>query len=97
MYNGNLRSVQEFIGVTGVTFPVLQNAGYLQQPRYYGIIRDNYVIVDTEGIVRYTSVNEPFNTRTGRFHDAHIRETIRSLLPTGVEPSTWTKLKGLYR
>ena len=68
--------MQSFISVTGATFPVLRDGGYLQDSSHYGIAYDNYVVIDSHGIVRYTSVNEPFSSGTGRFSDAHLRSTI---------------------
>jgi len=65
--------VQSYIAATGSTFPVLRNAQYLQS--VYGIFYDNYVVIDEDGIVRYTSVNEPF-TSLGRFHDGNLRNAI---------------------
>ena len=55
IWNGSLIQVQGFIDVTGTTFPVLRDAGFLSQPAYYGINYENYVVIDAEGIVRYVS------------------------------------------
>lgn len=98
-WNGSAGSVQGFIDATGFTFPVLRNAGYLQTnapPVGYQIAYDNYVVVDAEGVVRYTSVAETF-TSLGRFNDARLRAEIDRLLLLDVEASTWTSVKGLYR
>jgi hypothetical protein len=65
--------VQGYISITGTTFPVLRNGQGLQSS--YGIFYDNYVVVDEDGIVRYTSVNEIF-TGLGRFNDANLRAAI---------------------
>lgn len=98
-WNGSASSVQTFINTTGFTFPVLRNGGYLQTnapPVGYQTAYDNYVLVDAEGIVRYTSVAETF-TSLGRFNNANLRAAIAAHLPLGVETSTWSTVKGLYR
>ena len=66
-------------------------------PTTYGVEYDNYVVVDGQGIVRYTSVNEVF-TGTGRFNDPHLRAAIQqALLTLPVTSSTWSQVKELYR
>lgn len=61
------------------------------------MVYDNYVLVDGQGIVRYTSVNEVF-TGTGRFNDPHLRAAIRQgLLALPVASGTWSQVKELYR
>ena len=96
-WNGNIAAVQSYIDLTGATYPVLRNGGYLSSPSDYGIAYDNYVVVDTEGFVRYTSVDEVF-TALGRFHGASIRAAIQKALPTtGLEGATWSAVKQLYR
>jgi len=96
-WNGNVVSVQGFITAAGVTYPVLRNGGYLSTSAQYGIPYDNYVLVDAQGIVRYTSVNETFGA-LGRFNDTHLREAIQqTLLPLPVGERTWTAVKQLYR
>jgi hypothetical protein len=67
--------VQSYIAATGSTFPIVRLGQYLQSPSYYGIYYDNYLVIDAQGIVRYTSVNETF-TSAGRFNDAHLRSAI---------------------
>ena len=94
--------MQAFLDATGATYPVLQQAGYLQSAGtasmpLYGIRYDNYVVVDALGIVRYTSVSEVF-TGLGQFHDAHLRTAIRQSLATvSVAPTSWSAVKELYR
>ena len=95
-WNGNSVSVQSYISATGATYPVLRNAGFLQGPNYYNIAYDNYVVVDAQGIVRYTSVGEPF-TQLGRFNGANLRAAITQNLPSGVDATTWSVVKQLYR
>ena len=103
MYNGSVAAVQEFASAIGATFPMLLNAGYLQAPcattpcqTTYGIPYDNYVVVDADGVVRYTSVNERF-TGVGRFNSVHIRAAILAYLPDAVEGRTWSGVKQLFR
>jgi peroxiredoxin len=93
MWNGSAVSVLGFIDQTGVTFPVLRNAGYLQDSSQYGIRFDNYVVVDPGGIIRYTSVDEP----SGSFNDAALRTAIEAYLPVAVLADTWSAIKRLYR
>ena len=88
--------MQSYIAVTGATYPVLRNAGFVQGSNYYDILYDNYILVDAQGIVRYTSVGEPF-TQLGRFNNANIRAAILANLPSGIEPATWSTIKQLYR
>ncbi len=95
-WNGNPVQVQSFITATRVTFPVLRNGGQLQAPSQYGISYDNYVLVDTQGIVRYTSVGEVFG-QLGRFHDGHLRSAILTYLPLPVSGKTWSAVKSLFR
>jgi hypothetical protein len=96
-WNGSNAQVQSFANNTGVTFPVIAKGGYLQDPSQYGIAYDDYVVIDKDGIVRYTSVNEPYSTGAGRYNGAHIRAAIQAWLPSGVEGRTWAAVKGLYR
>jgi hypothetical protein len=87
--------VQAFIDQSTYSFPVLQQTSFEQTA--YSIIYDNYVLVDADGIVRYTSQNRPQHPTTGRFYDAELRAAILAWLPTAVAPSTWSGVKGLYR
>ena len=88
--------MQAFVTATGVTFPVLRNGGFLADSSQYGIPYDNYVVVDPQGIVRYTSVGEIYDA-LGRFDDAHIRAVVRAHLPLPVRASTWAAVKQLFR
>jgi peroxiredoxin len=91
-WNGVAFQVQGFIDQTGVTFPVLRNAGFLQSQEQYGIDFDNYVVVDADGIVRYTSVDEPAS-----FNETAIRSTIEAYLPVAIQRDSWSAIKGLFR
>ncbi|MFQ5601530.1 MAG: TlpA family protein disulfide reductase [Candidatus Krumholzibacteriia bacterium] len=93
MWNGAAPLVQTFIDQTAVSFPVLRHAAFLQGPAFYGITFDNYVVIDPDGIIRYTSVDEAF----GSFNDAAIRTVIERHLPVPVEEHTWGGIKELYR
>jgi hypothetical protein len=95
-WNGTTAQVQTFIAATGVTFPLLRQGGFLAGSDQYGITYDNYVVVDPQGIVRYTSVNEIFG-QLGRFNDAHVRAAILAHLPLPVRPNTWAGVKALFR
>jgi hypothetical protein len=86
--------VQAFVNAAGISFPILVQAGYVQAS--FAIQYDNYVLVDKDGIVRYTSVNETFGA-LGRFHDANVRAAIRVHLPLPVETPAWSGVKELYR
>ncbi len=88
MWNGTVAQVQVFVDRTGVTYPVLRNAGFLQTS--YGIRFDSYVVIDPKGMIRYTSLNET----SGSFNDAALRDAIATHLPG---PVTWAAIKELYR
>jgi hypothetical protein len=88
-------SVTGYIQATGATYPVMMNAGFLSGAGSYGIAYDNYVVVDTEGIVRYTSPHEVF-TGLGRWNDAAVRSVVEQYLPT-VEHVSWSAVKALYQ
>jgi hypothetical protein len=79
--------------------PILGLAFYLQQqpPVGYGILYDNYVLVDAEGIVRYSSVDESHANPLGRFNETALRSAIQTWLPTSVEGATWSACKEFYR
>jgi hypothetical protein len=93
VWNGFPADVQNYVTVTGATFPLLRNGG----DPYYHMERDNYVVIDANGIVRYTSQSEPRLGQIGRFRDAILRSTIQTWLPSAVEPRTWSTLKEIYR
>jgi len=92
-WNGTTPDVEFFIEETGVTFPVLRDAAFLSLQSQYGLSFDNFVVIDADGIVRYTSENEAFDP----FNDAAIRSTIEQYLPTPVEQVNWATIKGLFR
>lgn len=98
-WNGSPASVQGFVDATGITYPILRLAGYLQNgpPAGYGLPYDNYVLVDANGIVRYTSASESHSNPLGRFADTALRAAIRMHLPLGVEGRTWSGVKEMFR
>jgi len=93
VWNGNESGVQSFVDQTGVTFPVLRDAAFLSLDSRYGLKFDNFVVIDADGIVRYTSEHEfpiPYNEEA-------IRQTIDLYLPSAVKGAPWSVIKGLYR
>jgi hypothetical protein len=99
-WNGFENEARAFVSVTGYSFPVLLQAGYLQTgspPLAYGTSYDNYVVVDKDGIVRYTSEIETRLDSIGRFRDTTLRAAIRAWLPLAIEPRSWSGIKELYR
>lgn len=89
--------VRGYISDSGATYPVLRDGSYLSSGSEFGIAYDNYVVVDPEGVVRYTSVNEAF-LPIGRWNDSTVRAVVEQWIPTptAVEESTWSAVKGLY-
>ena len=83
--------MQSFIDITGYTFPVLRLGQTIQS--LYGIFYDNYVVIDADGIIRYTSVNETYSTGTGRFHDGHLRAAITGEVTAAGDPTFETGLR----
>lgn len=98
-WNGSAFDAQVFLAQATYSFPLLLQAGFLQNapPLGYSILYDNYVLVDADGIVRYTSQNTIRHPSTGRFYDAELRAVIQQWLPTPLAPHTWSGVKGLYR
>ena len=86
-WNGSVPSVQGFIDISTYTFPVLRLGQTIQS--LYGIFYDNYIVIDADGIIRYTSVNEPYQggNAPGRFHDAHLRQALTAEVTAAGDPS----------
>ena len=95
VWNGVPVQVQGYIDVTGATFPVLRQGGHLTRPEFYGMNRDNYLVIDTEGIVRYASTT--VQGGIGGWQDAAVRAAVLEALTLAIEPATWSGVKGLYR
>ena len=91
-WNGNTANVNNYIFLTGATYPVLRNGSLTRAA--YAIAYDNYVVIDAKGIVRYTSVGEVF-TGAGRWNDAAVRAAITAQM-TPIEPTSWSAVKALY-
>ncbi len=91
VWQGSASGAQSFVDRTGITFPFLRLGGYLVGPAYYNQIRDNYFVIDPQGIVRYQSDLD------FAFNEAHVRAAIVANLPTPVATPTWSTVKGLYR
>jgi hypothetical protein len=96
-WQGTPANVQGFIDHTGYSFPVLLYGGYLQDSGSYGTPYDNYIVIDKDGIVRYTSEAESHFSAIGRFRDAALRDAIQTWLPLAVEPRSWSAIKEIYR
>ena len=96
-WNGSVSDARAFLLQSRYSFPLLLQAGYLGGPMFYSISYDNYVVVDADGIVRYTSQGTQRHPATGRFYDAQLRAVIAEYLPLPVEPATWSGVKGLFR
>jgi len=94
IWNGSAIQVQGYIDVTGSTFPVLRNAGFLSQPGFYGISYENFVVIDEDGRVRYVSTTDGGR---GGWQDAAVRAAVLEALTLAIEPATWSGVKGLYR
>jgi alkyl hydroperoxide reductase subunit AhpC len=94
-WNGSVFSVRGYIRDAKATYPVLRDGGYLRSASEFGIAYDNYVVIDPDGIVRYTSVNEAF-LGIGRWNDDAVRAVVEQWIPTAVQETTWTALKSLY-
>jgi len=95
VWNGSVPSVQGYIAATGSTFPVLRSGGYLTQAAYYGMNRDNYLVIDVEGIVRYASTT--VQGGIGGWSDSAVRNAINATLTVGVDSTTWSGVKELFR
>jgi hypothetical protein len=92
LWTGPASLVRGFVEATAITFPILMQAGYLQASY---LSYDNYVVIDADGIVRYTSAGEP-RTSLGPFNEANVRAAIGRYLPTPLESPTWSQVKELY-
>ncbi len=52
-WNGSLSQAQSYVNATGITYPLLTQAG--NELNNYGITYDNYLVLDHQGILRYSS------------------------------------------
>jgi len=88
LMNGTVNGVNSFRDLTGSTFPLLMNGASTSGGNVSSLYgpRDNYVVLNKQGIVRYhAALLWPFG---GRYRVDELRGTIDSLLsaPVGVEP-----------
>ena len=83
-WNGSLSQAQAYVNSTGITYPLLTRAG--KELNNYGITYDNYLVLDHQGIIRYSSAD---NGGLGqRYRINEITDTIRQyLLRTGLNSS----------
>lgn len=80
-WNGSSSQLTSFKNQTGATFPLLLSGGDVSAA--YGIAYDNFLVIDTQGIVRYISpTGQPL---ANRYDLTAIRATIDDLLQTDVE------------
>lgn len=102
MWNGSAQQVDAvFRKGTGTTYPLLLKGG--EVARTYGLDRENYVLVDHEGVIRYVS-----DWRGGlgrRFDEPAVRQAIEAALQaipapeppaadgSAVSPATWGQAK----
>ena len=80
MWNGSTAQANAFINTTGMTYPLLMNAGSAGVGSDYLASWDISFVLDADGIIRY---------RESGFHEVRVRmaidEALASLV-TGVEP-----------
>jgi hypothetical protein len=100
IWNGTAKQVDAvFRQGTNTTYPLLLQGGPVA--RLYGLDRENYVVVDHEGVIRYVS---DWRNRLGvRFDEGAVRQAITQALqaipppepPPGsaVEAVSWGKVK----
>ena len=75
-WNGSLSQAQSYVNATGITYPLLTQAG--NELNNYGITYDNYLVLDHQGILRYSSAD---NGGLGeRYRVNEITDIIRQLL-----------------
>ena len=91
-WNGTVSQLQTFRAVTGVTFPLLLQAGIAtggNLATLYGTY-DNYVVINRQGIVRYhAALTWPHGNR---YHLNEIRGSVDTLVtsPLGIGPGAGT-------
>ena len=75
-WNGSLSQAQAYVNATGITYPLLIQAG--SELDNYGITYDNYLVIDHQGILRYSSAD---NGGLGqRYRVNEITDIIKELL-----------------
>ncbi len=75
-WNGSLSQAQAYVNSTGITYPLLTNAG--DELNNFGITYDNYLVIDHQGVLRYSSAE---NGGLGeRYRVNEITDAIREQL-----------------
>lgn len=75
-WNGSLSQAQSYVNSTGITYPLLTQAG--NELNNYGIAYDNYLVLDHQGIIRYSSTAN--GVLGQRYRVNEITDIIRELL-----------------
>ena len=75
-WNGSLSQAQSYVNSTGITYPLLTQAG--NELNNYGITYDNYLVLDHQGIIRYSSTAN--GVLGQRYRVNEITDIIRELL-----------------
>ena len=82
-WNGSLSQAQAYVNSTGITYPLLTRAGDVLND--YGITYDNYLVIDHQGVLRYSSADNGILGERYRVNE--ITNIIRQLLTkTGLNP-----------
>ena len=82
MWNGSLAQANAFLNTTGMTFPLLRNAGAAGVGSDYQASWDISFVLDGDGIIRH---------RGSGFNETQVRAAIDdalAMLPTGVDTPT---------
>jgi len=77
-WNGSLSQATAYLNLTKITYPLLLNAGNVLNS--FGMTYDNYLVVDHQGVLRYSSAN---NGGLGeRYRLNEIKDAIEAYLAT---------------
>ena len=75
-WNGSLSQAQSYVNTTGITYPLLTQAR--NELNNYGITYDNYLVLDHQGILRYSSADN--GVLGQRYRVNEITDIIEQLL-----------------
>ena len=75
-WNGSLSQAQSYVISTGITYPLLTRAG--KELDNYRITYDNYLVLDHQGIIRYSSADNGILGE--RYRIKELTDTIKQLL-----------------
>ena len=75
-WNGSLSQAQSYVISTGITYPLLTRAG--NELDNYRITYDNYLVLDHQGIIRYSSADNGILGE--RYRIKELTDTIKQLL-----------------